>query len=276
MKLSAFSRALLPLLKLPEEPPEMPADGHTTVRVTRASPRYLHYQYLKLGLTLLGSIFAFFWVAHFQSTEARPAGGSAWVALARWWPVALAGFVVLQSALRATFARVAWELRYYIITDKSLRIREGALQLREMTLTFQNVQNVNIEQGPLQRLFGFAEVTLRTAGGSGTSQGDEGAQSGHQAVLHGLENAAEIRDLIRDHLASANGSSGLGDPDDPRALEERSVEAGASGSLPPQDAPTRELPSGAHRADATSPLLGEILDELRLANRALATPREPG
>ena len=37
----------------------------------------------------------------------------------------------------------------------------------ETTITFENIQNVTVQQGPLQRLFGIADVRVDTAGGGG-------------------------------------------------------------------------------------------------------------
>ena len=55
-------------------------------------------------------------------------------------------------ALPLTFAlvRLDYELRWYIVTDRSLRIREGVTSLRESTMTFANIQHIAVRQGPLQ------------------------------------------------------------------------------------------------------------------------------
>ena len=60
------------------------------------------------------------------------------------------------------FAYVGIHLRYdttwYVLTDRSLRIRRGILTIHETTISFENVQNVEVRQGPLQRYFGIADV----------------------------------------------------------------------------------------------------------------------
>jgi hypothetical protein len=108
-------------------------------------------------------------------------------------------------------------MRYYIITDRSLRIREGVWQIRETTLTFANIQNMNIVQGPLQRLFGIYDLVVDTAGGGGSSGHDsEGRLTGgilHQGVFRGIQNPAQLRDLILGYLRSIR-TSGLGDHED--------------------------------------------------------------
>ena len=62
---------------------------------------------------------------------------------------------------------VALHLRYdttwYVVTDRSLRIRRGIWVIEETTITFENVQNVSITQGPLERAFGIATLVVDTA-----------------------------------------------------------------------------------------------------------------
>jgi membrane protein YdbS with pleckstrin-like domain len=114
---------------------------------------------------------------------------------------------------------VDYDLRYYIVTDSNIRIRQGAVIVQEATYTFANVQNVRIQQGPLERLFGISTLKIQTAGGGGKS-GDESAfqqmfqtSPGHEGVMRGVSNPVELRDEIQ-RLVRLHRDSGLGDPDD--------------------------------------------------------------
>ena len=84
-------------------------------------------------------------------------------------------------------------------------------------MSFANIQQVAVTQGPLQRALGIADVRVQSAGGGG-GHGDahHGGQedSLHTGVFHGVENANEIRDLILERLRLFR-QAGLGDPDDP-------------------------------------------------------------
>ena len=84
-------------------------------------------------------------------------------------------------------------------------------------MTFANVQEVSIQQGPLQRLLGISDLKVRTAGGGATSgppakQRQQEAQSLHIGYFHGVDNAGAIRDLILERLKQLQ-DAGLGDPD---------------------------------------------------------------
>lgn len=219
----------LRILRAPSEPPAVPAGHHASARVFRASRRYLWCRLILLFgaalgvvvLDLLGTGILFVLPASIDFSD-----------LEGWWTV-LGGGLALAALVLVTFVqylavRIDYDMRYYIVTDRSLRIREGAWTIKEMTLTHANVQNLRVRQGPVQRLFGIWTLVVDTAGGG--SGGDEG-ETGHTFEMAGVENAHEIRDLILGHLREHGRGSGLGDLDDhgerrpstpgltPRALE---------------------------------------------------------
>jgi uncharacterized membrane protein YdbT with pleckstrin-like domain len=140
------------------------------------------------------------------------------------------GWLVWLVQLPVTFAvlRLDYELRWYIVTDRAARLREGILNLREMTFTLANVQDIRIRQGPLQRLLGLSDLELRTAGGSELPADAHGVRENlHLARFRGVTNAEEIRDLVADRMKKAR-AAGLGDPDDsPARAEPSSLQAAA-------------------------------------------------
>ena len=150
----------------------------------------------------------------------------------------LAQIPVTYAAVRLEF-----ELRWYIVTDRSLRIRSGLLSIQESTMSFANLQQVSVSQGPLQRLLGIADVQVQSAGGGGGGEkGHEHDDSLHTGVFHGVENAAEVRDLILQRLRLFR-QSGIGDPDDAHDQTEVAATATTVGteSAPAALAAAREL-----------------------------------
>jgi uncharacterized membrane protein YdbT with pleckstrin-like domain len=79
--------------------------------------------------------------------------------------------------------------------------------IHETTITYENIQNATIHQGPVQRYFGIANLEIRTAGGGGPVPG---AVGGHLGLLEGITDAERIRDLIMER-ARRSKSAGLGD-----------------------------------------------------------------
>ena len=128
-----------------------------------------------------------------------------------------AGIALTPVFLAVTFlpdvvAYVAIHLRYdstwYVLSDRSLRIRRGIWTIHETTITFENVQDVTVHQGPLQRYFGIANVVVETAGGGGGGQ--EAGVPSHTGLIEGVEDAARIRDLIMARVRQSR-AAGLGD-----------------------------------------------------------------
>lgn len=123
-------------------------------------------------------------------------------------------FFVVQALVSYAVLRLDYEQRWYMVTDRSLRIRSGVWTVWEMTMSFANLQQVVVTQGPLQRWLGLADLKVESAGGGGAvAAGQHGTRSLHVGFFHGVGNAEEIRDLILARLREFR-ESGLGDPDE--------------------------------------------------------------
>ena len=102
-----------------------------------------------------------------------------------------------------------YDATWYVLGERSMRLRRGLWTVRETTLTYANVQNVSVKQGPLQRLFGVSDLLVETAGGGTAKQPGEGAD-GHRGLSAGLGDAAAVRDRITARVSAAR-DAGLGD-----------------------------------------------------------------
>jgi hypothetical protein len=144
-----------------------------------------------------------------------PAGAFALI-----WAIKIFSAVAFLVQLPITYAirRLDYEMRWYMVTDRSLRLRYGVWKISEATMSFANIQQVVVSQGPLQRLLGLGDVRVKSAGGGGGKSGDGqghscGADDMHTGLFHCVTNATEIRDLIIERLRRFR-EAGLGDPDD--------------------------------------------------------------
>ena len=195
----------LRILKAPTQPPEAPAGSHDSVRVFRASRNFLRYRLLGFGI-----IVALVWLGLIILPVA------AWT-LDEPGLLALAVIAALPTLIFQLviyfLIRIDYDMRYYVVTDRSLRVRHGAWTVREMTITYANVQNLKVVQGPLERLFGIWNLQVQTAGG-GSAQPGEATQAAHLVNMAGISNAHEVRTLILGHLRARSAGAGLGDLDD--------------------------------------------------------------
>ena len=131
------------------------------------------------------------------------------------WGIKIIGALVYLAQIPLTYAvrRLDYEMRWYLVTDRSLRLRYGVWQVSEATMSFANIQQVAVSQGPLQRLLGLADVRVTSAGGGGGGHYNHGAAEMHAGLFHSVSNATEIRNLIQERLRRFR-EAGLGDPDD--------------------------------------------------------------
>lgn len=261
---------LLALLKVPESPDPPPGSGDS-LTTFRASIKHLYLSALlwlpRQVSALVGLVFA---LVFFGSIDLPffNFGGEAFTRRLRQFqfefggmtfdPISLINFFelfavvffVFQLIFSLAMLKLSWEMRWYMVGDQSLRIREGLWSLREQTVTIANIQNMTVKQGPLQKLFGISDLEVQTAGGgppSDLSDFKEGLAPLHIASFCGLEDAQALRNRIQERLMAFKGA-GLGDDDEP---EERS---------------TPDVSSG---ASVTSSGLAEAATELRDEARAL-------
>ena len=202
------------LLKIPPEP-HPPAGAHDSVRFFRGAKGLYTLRLLgwgakqvaatvglAFGFTILASIpdFPFKWVLDVLEF------------------LGVATFLVMLP-ITYLMVHLDYQLRWYIVTDRSLRIREGLVNVDEKTMSFANIQNISVRQGPLQRMLGIADVEVRSAGGGGGGAGKGHEASGgdlHLGYFRGVDNAEEVRDAILE-LVRHLKDSGLGDPHEAHA-----------------------------------------------------------
>lgn len=205
---------LLEVLKAPHGPPEPPPGTPGSAEVFRAAPNFL-----RLRLLVWGGGFASAILIEIALVIAGPF--FEWL---EWLEGTLEYVLVTLTVLGALgkyfLIRLEYDMRYYIVTDRCLRVREGAVVIHESTFTYANVQNLRIEQGPLERLLGISNLVVQTAGGAGRGGDERGEphfRGGHEGVLRGVSNAVQVRDRIL-LLLRRYRDAGLGDPEDRRVL----------------------------------------------------------
>ena len=190
---------------VPEEPPVLPSLTGEPIRSFRPAPRFLTYLLLP-SLVGFGVVSTILIAVAIGVAFAEPAIGL--VILGAALPVIAFWGMVLVLAIH-----LRYDTTWYVLSDRSLRIRRGIWTIRETTITFENVQNVTVRQGPLQRFFGIADVLVETAGGGGGG-GAHGQQASlapmHQGLIEGIAEAPAIRDLLTAKMR-ASKSAGLGD-----------------------------------------------------------------
>lgn len=196
---------------VPRTAPVLPAQDQEQIITRKPSPGFLRYLKLKFWVGLIGVI-----IVSVIASIGVAGDNSGW----------LLALTIVETVLYVPLSMIAFltiYLRYdtmwYVFSDRSMRLRRGIWVIRESTITFENIQNVKVTQGPVQRWFGIADVVVETAGGGGAQQEAGAAMGMHTGLIEGVAEAAQIRDSIMSHVRSTS-SAGLGD-EEAEALQSR-------------------------------------------------------
>ena len=206
--------------RVPPDPPTLPAAPGDAPSSFRPAPGFLGYLKLQfwIWLTIINLSILIGWLVILLVS---PTAGAILLLPA----LALA---LLPDMLFFIALYLRYDTTWYVMTQRSLRVRRGIWVIHETTITFENVQNIKIMQGPIQRLLGIADVLVETAGGGGgqaaqQGKGGAGVGQGHRGLIEGVADAPRIRDLILSRLRETQ-TAGLGDEH----------EAHPSAALPPR------------------------------------------
>jgi uncharacterized protein len=86
------------------------------------------------------------------------------VASGRWWISGLIwGAALVIALVRFAFVGRSWRSWGYVERDDDLYITHGVMFRSLIAVPYGRMQLVEVESGPLERAFGLATVTLRTA-----------------------------------------------------------------------------------------------------------------
>lgn len=124
--------------------------------------------------------------------------------------------VAVGAVVGAAFGVARYAVFRYELGERTLAIRSGVVQRQEREIPLERVQNVDVQQSILQRLFGVAVVRFETAGGGQT----EG-----QLRFVGAEEAASLQSELRRRKRAARGEAEEGaaaDEPEPELLFELS------------------------------------------------------
>jgi uncharacterized membrane protein YdbT with pleckstrin-like domain len=198
---SGVWRALVNWFRVPDRAPRLPVSAGERLEQFKPDRGFLGY--LRLA----------FWIGFGVWTVALVVG---WIVLTVFVPVAgallvpvLVTLIVVPGAIGVTALHLRFDTTWYVMTDRSMRVRRGIWTIHEMTITYENIQNVKVSQGPIQRFFGISNLVVETAGGGG-GQGQGHGAVANRALIEGVADAERLRDRVLERLRAAQ-SAGLGD-----------------------------------------------------------------
>lgn len=157
--------------------PQPPGDDDA---LTKLHPNYSHALRVQTTLTAIPFLVgALVLEAVFRSENLFPSG-------------VIAGPVLLIAlALIIRIPQTRFNARGYQMGADRLRVVRGLMFRADTVVPFGRVQHIDVNQGPLERFFGIATLTLHTAGNHNASVSLPGL---------GEELARDMREDIRGHI----------------------------------------------------------------------------
>jgi membrane protein YdbS with pleckstrin-like domain len=187
--------------RVPRQPPTLPVTDDSVVTSFRPSDNYLRYLkvFFWIGCLAIDICLAILWIL---IAIAVPLVGLLITPLMLF-------IMIIPDVVAYVAIHLKFDTTWYVLSNRSMRIRRGIWIIHETTITFENIQNVQLTQGPIERYFGFANLVVETAGGGASAEGEAHGQA-HQGIMVGLADASEVRDRIMAKVRQFQ-SAGLGD-----------------------------------------------------------------
>ncbi len=212
------TRALARAVRLPMDTPHIPSALGPGARLVKPSHRWLQRKRLQIWASVLG---AYAFTGGMIATGYALSTTNPDHALSVLGILDMASFgvgdtlVTIAPLFLALGASAVLTLQYlqtwYVISDNALLVRSGVFTSKETTITFGNVQNVEIARSPVDRLFRISAVDVQTAGGGKASARSKKARKagavhsdGRGARLQGIEDPESLRTLL---LTRSNAGS---------------------------------------------------------------------
>jgi membrane protein YdbS with pleckstrin-like domain len=106
------------------------------------------------------------------------------------WPLAVVPLVG-GGVAGVLLARAAWRRRTWSLAPRALELTRGVIVHRATSIPYERIQQIDLERGPLERMFGVSQLVVRTAAAT------------TDATLHGL--APSVADGLRQQLLDLAG-----------------------------------------------------------------------
>lgn len=109
-----------------------------------------------------------------------------------WIALAAVGIAVVSLV----WTWINWRRFTYEVTDSELVIERGLLNRTRRSIPLERIQDVGIEQGPLSRIFGLAEVRVETGGGDKDEAVLDSVSLSEAARLRGALRGAPVKRAV--------------------------------------------------------------------------------
>ncbi len=105
------------------------------------------------------------------------------------------GIIIFIFLLVAIYIPAFFKTLEYTIDAEGVKLKKGVFWRRRTTVPFSKITNIDITQGPLERMLGFSRIHIQTAG----SNSSETRKA--ELLMDGIRDCEALRTLIMRQIA---------------------------------------------------------------------------
>lgn len=132
---------------------------------------------------------------------------------------------ILIIVISKWWAGLLWKNYSFELMDDKIVVRSGVIGRRKVMIPYERIQNVNVQKGVLERIFGVSSIQIETAGsagmpGNGAGYGFYAFKSLAEGTIQGITDTEPIEKFIMKKIRSRKAGTGLGDDEDGTTAKE--------------------------------------------------------
>jgi len=109
--------------------------------------------------------------------------------------VIIGGIFLFIFLLVAIYIPAFYNTLEYRIDSEGVKLKKGVFWRRRTTVPYSKITNIDITQGPLERMLGFSRLHIQTAGSSSPETGKA------ELVITGISDCESLKNTIMHHIA---------------------------------------------------------------------------
>lgn len=104
--------------------------------------------------------------------------------------------LLIMFLITAIYLSAFFKTLEYQIDNDAVRLKKGVFWRIRTTVPYNKITNIDVTQGPIERMFGLSHLKIQTAGASGT----QGVPA--ELIMTGIRDIEALKDMIISRMGS--------------------------------------------------------------------------
>jgi membrane protein YdbS with pleckstrin-like domain len=107
----------------------------------------------------------------------------------------IGGIIIFIFLLVAIYIPAFYNTLEYRIDSEGVKLKKGVFWRRRTTVPYSKITNIDITQGPLERMLGFSRLHIQTAGSNSSETGKA------ELIINGIRDCETLKNTIMRQIA---------------------------------------------------------------------------